>query len=84
MELRRGAWGRLGCVADQRLDVGGNWRVNEALETVVGVLRRGEGLQRWHCLLGESLGGAGKSLLCLVGVWERLTEGSGRHKGSIF
>ena len=47
-------------------------------------MRRGRGLQRRRRLLGASLGGAGDPLSHLVGVWERLTEGSGqRRAGSI-
>ena len=77
--------GRLRGVADRRLDVRGNWRFKEMLETVGGILRRSGGLQRRRHLLGASLGGAGESLLTVVGVWERLTEGSGRRRqeGSI-
>ena len=84
-ELRRKGWGGLVCAADKRLDIGDNWRIAEALETVGGILWRGGGLQRRSCLLGVSLGGPGESLLYVVGVWERLTEGSGRrrHEGSI-
>ena len=80
MELRRGGWGGLGCAANERVDVGDDWCIDKALETVGGGLRRGGGLQRRRRLLGASLGGAGDPLSHPVGIWEHVTEGSGRRQ----
>ena len=54
--------------------------LDEALETVGGVLRRGGGLHRRRLLLVTIWGGAGEFFLGPVGFTERLTEDAERRR----
>ena len=76
---RRKCCGGLQGAGKERLDIGYNICLNGALEVLGGVLRRGGGLQRRHCLLVTCWIGAGDVTAYLVGNRGRLTEDSGRR-----